>query len=114
MVSVEVLREALRNLRLKFDRSAVSRFYNLLGTLQPSLAEPVGASAALDLPTGLASKDHHIVLSCLGAGAAVCLTLDRRHLLTDEVRRWGLERDLRFLTPREFLVWERLRPEPGV
>lgn len=113
VVSAEILREALGNLRLKFGQSAVIRFFTLLGGLQPSLAEsgaafPVGTS---DLPDSVAAKDLHVLQACLAVGASVCLTLDRRHLLTEGIRRWGMGQQLRFLSPGEFLAWERLRLE---
>ena len=111
IVSPEVLREAAGNLRLKFPESAVVRFYTLLGELRPTLIDPGQASKDIDLPNSIAPKDQHVLDGCLIAGASICLTLDRRHLLTDELRQWGMRRNLRFLTPGEFLVWDRLRSE---
>ena len=67
-----------------------------------------------DVPTSVAAKDRHIIDACVAAGAAICLTLDRRHLLTDELRRWGAQHNLRFLTPGEFLAEERQRELNGM
>jgi predicted nucleic acid-binding protein len=105
LVSAEVLREALGNLRLKFDRAAILRFYTQLAALQPTLVRPVAAQ----LPPSIAAKDHHVIQACLASGASICLTLDRRHLLQEEIRRWAIGRDFRLLSPGEFLAWERLR-----
>ncbi|MBM2812310.1 MAG: hypothetical protein HW416_3069 [Chloroflexi bacterium] len=109
VVSAEVLQEALGNLRLKFKEAAVIRFYQLLGQLRPVLAGPGPTLSVVDLPPSLAAKDHHVVRSCLTSGASICLTLDRRHFLGDDIRRWGIEHNLRLLTPVEFLAWERIR-----
>ena len=109
VVSGQVLREALGNLRLKFLEEALVRFYTQLGGLRPGLAQVGEGLAPQDLPASLAPKDRHVVEACLNAGANICLTLDRRHLLTDELRRWGIEHGIRFLTPGEFLAWQRVR-----
>lgn len=105
-VSREVLREALLNVRLKFDRPVLIRLYSVLGDLQPQLADPSDLTAA-DIPSEVATKDHHVLLASLAVAASVCLTLDRRHLLGDPVRRWAIDRGLRLLTPGEFLEWHR-------
>jgi len=111
LVSSQVLREALGNVRLKFGQAAVIRLYTLLAQLQPRLVGPRESAAPANLPASVAVKDHHILQACVAAGASICLTLDRRHLLSEDVRRWGIERDLRLLTPGEFLAWHRLRAE---
>lgn len=114
LVSAEVVREALKNVRLKLDQAAVIRFLVLLGDLRPTLVESGQGEMDLDLPGSVATKDYHVIQACIMAGVSICLSLDRRHLLTEDLRVWGTRRQLRFLTPGEFLAWERLRSqEPG-
>jgi hypothetical protein len=83
-----VLREALGNLRLKGTPDGVARFYALLGDLRAELVE-------------------------IADGGPRDLTLDRRHLLTDEIRRWGMGIGLRLLTPGELLARVRLDQNSG-
>src|SRR5439155_25482267 len=111
IASATILREAHANLRLKFDSAALVRFYALLAALRPRLVESQDVTVPADLPASVAAKDHHIIRICIWADATMCLSLDRRHLLTHEVRRWGMARSLRFMSPGEFLEFERIRLE---
>ncbi len=45
--------------------------------------------------------DAHVLAAALGSGAALLLTLDRRHLLTPTVEAAGLP--VRVMTPGDFL-----------
>ena len=113
VTSSHVEREARRNLRLKFTHVAVIRFDALLGELMPIHVDLDAAPEPLDLPDFAAAKDHHVIAACLASNASICLTLDRRHLLTEEIRQWGHHRGLRFLTPGEFILWHRGQQEGG-
>jgi hypothetical protein len=107
-----VLREALGNLRLKGTPDGVARFYALLGDLRAELVE-IADGGPRDLPRFVAPKDRHVIAACPESGAHVCLTLDRRHRLTDEIRRWGMGIGLRLLTPGELLARVRLDQNSG-
>ena len=106
--STAVLDEALRNVERQLGAAATLRFVALLRALNPTIHDPT-VGTIHDLPDSVAAKDHHVVAACIAAGATICLSLDRRHLLTDELRRWGDQHGLRFLTPGEFLAEERER-----
>ncbi|MGH2583930.1 MAG: hypothetical protein ACRDJE_03365 [Dehalococcoidia bacterium] len=113
MVSLHILDEAHRSTRRKLSPVALDRLLHMLRTLRPQVAQLSG-TAPPDLPRSVAATDHHVIDCCLSAGASICLTLDRRHLLTAEIRQWGLQRGLRFLTPGEYLAAERAQDEAGL
>ena len=108
-VSGQILRETLVNLRAKFSRPVLARFFTLLADLQPDLVAAVSDVSLEDLPVVVPPKDHHVLHSCVSGRVAICLTLDRRHLLNDEVRRWAIDRGFRLFTPGEFLEWLRIQ-----
>lgn len=103
--------EVVRNLR-KFRPESRARFYALLAAVKPRRFIWDQSTHVPELPPFLADKDRHVVGACLSMGAAVCLTLDRRDLLTPEMRAWAAERGLRLMTPGEFL--EELRAREAV
>lgn len=113
VTSTEVEREARRNLRRKFDELARIRFEALRGELMPTYVEADDSAMPSDLPSSVATKDHHVIRACVASGAFICLTPDRRHLLTEEVREWGLRHGIRFMTPGEFVIEDRLRDQGG-
>jgi len=110
----EVEDEAHRHVGSKFHELAGARLRDLLGELTWIRIDPSGASTPSDLPASVAVKDHHVIAACLAAAASICLTLDRRHLLSKDVRQWGSQHGIRFLIPGEFLAWDRLREERGI
>jgi hypothetical protein len=109
LASSYVLSEARRNVSVKFPAGADARLAHLLAQLRPRIVRLDAAADLRDLPTSLAEKDRHVVHACLVGGASICLTLDRKHLLTEELRTWGMRRRLYFIRPAEFLAWHRLR-----
>ena len=108
-VSGQILRETLVNLRAKFGRPVLARFFTLLAALQPDLVAVVSDVPPEELPAAVPPKDHHLLHASVSGQVAVCLTLDRRHLLNDEVRRWAMDRGFRMFTPGEFLEWLRIQ-----
>ena len=109
LASPDVLIEARGNVVSKFPPEASTRLAALLSRLRPRVVQPGDAADPGDLPASLAAKDRHVVYACLAGGAVICLTLDRKHLLTDELRSWGMRHRLYFIRPAEFLAWHRLR-----
>ncbi len=109
IASPAVLVEARGNAVSKFPVEASARLVVLLSRLRPRIVQPGDATDPGDLPASLANKDRHIVYACLAGGAVICLTLDRKHLLTDELRSWGMRHRVYFIRPAEFLAWHRLR-----
>ena len=109
-LSQRIVNEAVGNVWTKLGEAAAVRLQAMLRALHPLMIE-LRAIDLSDLPPSVAAKDHHVIDCCLSANASICLTLDRRHLLTTEIREWGVGRGLRFLTPGEFLAEERARDE---
>jgi predicted nucleic acid-binding protein len=114
VVSTLVLLEARRNLAREFRPETETRLITLLAGLRPMIVQPHEPVPTLQSPSSIADKDLHVVEACVASGASLCLTLDRRHLLTDELRAWGLQRRLLFVRPAEFIEWHRLRRAGGV
>lgn len=102
-VSVEVMAEAFRNLDLKFPAAAVARVRAVLTGLDPTIISALPVDLAIDIPLSVAEKDHHVLYASLTGDVAICLTLDRRHLLTDELQRWAARHSFRLMTPGSFL-----------
>jgi predicted nucleic acid-binding protein len=108
-VSDEILDEAQRNVEWKLSETAAARLYFLLRELNPTTVRAPSDQDLIDLPDTVAAKDRHIVTTCLATGASICLTLDRRHLLSSELQTWAATHGLRFMTPGQFLEEERTR-----
>lgn len=87
LVTRLVLREAERNIKDKMGEQALLRFYELLGGLGPEVI-PLPSSDALDRAAELvADKDAHVVAGAREGGASHLITLDRKHLLPQKVKR---------------------------
>ena len=99
--SQRVLLEAQINIRSKLPTEAMVRFYKLLATLSPALVPPATASEEAKYAAWVASKDAHVIAAAVQSGAAFLISLDRRHLVNDQVRSAGLP--LQILTPGEFI-----------
>jgi predicted nucleic acid-binding protein len=99
-----VLSEVDRNLRRKFGEAARLRFDSLLAAVRPRTINVLNTDPLPDLPAALAGKDRHIVQAWLALGATICLTLDRRDLLKDDIRAWAAARGVRMLSPCGFLA----------
>ena len=108
-VSEEILDEAQRNVEWKLGDVAAARLYFLLRELNPVTVRATLDQSRFDVPDFVAPKDRHVVITCLITGALICLTLDRRHLLSPDLQTWSATRGLRFITPAQFLEEERTR-----
>jgi predicted nucleic acid-binding protein len=104
-----ILDETHRTLWRKFGDAARARLADLLANASLTRIDLATMSDLPDAPDFLAAKDHHVVQACLVTGAAICLTLDRRDLLTPQMQNWAAQHGFRLLTPGEFLAWHRLR-----
>jgi predicted nucleic acid-binding protein len=113
LTSTIVELESRINLHLKFSPLARLRFRSFVGELMPVRVDLADVAPPTDLPASVASKDSHVLAACLAVGASICLTLDRRHLLTEDVRAWGTRHGVQFFTPGEFLEWHRRRAQRG-
>jgi predicted nucleic acid-binding protein len=99
--SQRVLLEAQINIRGKLPAEAMVRFYQLLAALSPALVPPATTAEEAKYAAWVAPKDAHVIAAAVQSGAAFLLSLDRKHLVNDEVRSAGLP--LQVLTPGEFI-----------
>ena len=99
--SQRVLSEAQINIRGKLPAEAMVRFYQFLAALSPALVPPATAVEEAKYAAWVAPKDAHVIAAAVQSGAAFLLSLDRKHLVNDEVRSAGLP--LQVLTPGEFI-----------
>ena len=109
--SQRVLSEAQINIRGKLPAEAMVRFYQLLAALSPALVPPTSAAEEAKYAAWVAPKDAHVIAAAVQSGAAFLLSLDRKHLVNDEVRRAGLP--LQVLTPGEFIQQILADSSPG-
>lgn len=95
------LLEAQVNIRSKLPAEALVRFYQLLAALSPTLVPPVTAAEEAEYASLVASKDAHVIAAAVQSGADFLLSLDRKHLVNNQVRAAGLP--FQVLTPGEFI-----------
>jgi predicted nucleic acid-binding protein len=101
LCSQRVLMEAQVNLRAKFSDDTLARFYRQLAALSPVIAPPATASDEAPYHDLATEKDAHVIASAVLGGAAYLISLDRRHLVNDNVRNSGLP--FKVLLPGEFI-----------
>ena len=82
-----VLREAERNVRSKLNEDALVRLYNLLARLSPITIPLSGQDEIDDAATIVHPKDAHVLAAARSGNADYLVTLDRKHFLTDNVRK---------------------------
>lgn len=102
--SNEVEREARRNLRLKFGRLARIRFEALIGELMPTRADLSGLPALSDVPASVAPKGHR---GLRGRGGDNLPDVGPPAPADRRCPPVGIRHGLRFLSPGEFLAWDR-------
>lgn len=95
-----VLLEAERNIREKMSSDAFLRFYDQIGTTKLKLVKPVNTRELAVARRIVAEKDAHVLAAARKGRVDALLTLDRKHLLTPEVRSLS---PVLIQTPGEFL-----------
>jgi len=100
VVSEGVLIEAERNIARKLGEPALLRFYELLGKYQFERAPELRQQEELLWRHLVPEKDCHVLGAAYAAGVDVLVSLDRRHILADKVRR---SFPIRVLDTKEFL-----------
>jgi predicted nucleic acid-binding protein len=100
-VTTLVLAEARVNIAEKLDDSDLVRFYRQLADLSPVVLPPPSQTRLKECVPLTTEKDAHVLAAALDGGAAILLTLDRRHLLTRKVLDSGLPVEV--VTPGDFL-----------
>lgn len=101
LVSRLVFREAERNIKEKMTEGTHLRYFKLLANLNPettSLPAPPMLEQAAAL---VASQDAHVLAAARNGDATHLITLDRKHLLTEDVRRGS--HPMIICTPVEYL-----------
>lgn len=82
-----VLREAERNITEKMSREALLRYYRLLGETDIEIGGPPTVEEENQWRDIVADKDLHVLSGSYKAGAEVLVSLDRRHIVTERVKR---------------------------
>ncbi|MEW5931994.1 MAG: PIN domain-containing protein [Bacillota bacterium] len=82
-----VLQEAEHNIRTKMEEEALLRYYRLLGSVELELIPPVTPEEEARWSGLAAPKDAHVLAGAAKANADVLVSLDRRHILTERVRK---------------------------
>jgi predicted nucleic acid-binding protein len=101
LVSRLVLREVERNIRNKLGEETMLRYYNILGSLDLELVPLPPPSAIRRAAELVADKDAHVLAAAREGEATHLITLDRKHLLIEEVRQGALP--IVVCTPGDFL-----------
>ncbi len=101
LVSRLVLREAERNIKSKLSELALLRYYNLLGSLDPEVIPLPPPSAIQRAAELVAAKDAHVLGAAREGDATHLITLDRKHLLLEDVRQGALP--IVVCTPGDYL-----------
>jgi predicted nucleic acid-binding protein len=95
-----VLIEAERNIRLKLPQEILRQFYIQIGSIDLKLVKPPNADEITAARAIVAEKDAHVLAAAVKGRVNVLVTLDRKHLLTDTVRRAS---PIPIQTPGDFL-----------
>ena len=100
VVSHLVLLEAERNIRKKLPPSALKGYHRLLEELSLFIVPSPTAEEVDPYRTSIHEKDAPILAAALMSKAGYLITLDRRHFMTDRLRRAHLP--LKIVAPKEF------------
>lgn len=99
--SQRVLLEAQVNIRSKQPAEALVRFYQSLAAVSPVLSSPPAVDEEARYTAWVAPTDAHVIAAAVQSEAHFLLSLDRKHLVNDQVRQAGLP--FQVLTPGEFI-----------
>jgi putative PIN family toxin of toxin-antitoxin system len=101
LCSERVLLEAQTNIRNKLPIEALVRFYQVLAATAPEIVQPAAPPEETAYEALAGSKDAHVIASAVRGQASYLVTLDRKHLANEAVRRAGLP--FQVLLPGEFI-----------
>ncbi len=79
-VSIPVLSEAERNIRMKLRPAALDTYFQLLTRISWLITEVPSSEHVEQYPHHITKKDVHVVAAALAAHASYLITLDRRLL----------------------------------
>ena len=82
-----ILRESERNIQSKLKDEALVRFYNLLARLNPTVIRLPVQGDIDEAAMVVNIKDAHVLAAARSSRAEYLITLDRKHFLTDAVRK---------------------------
>ena len=100
-LTARVLLEARVNISEKFGEPELLRFYQQVAALDPEMVPPPDEERLAECVPLTTEKDAHVLAAAMDCGAAILLTLDRRHLPTPAVREAVRSPDV--MTPGDFL-----------
>jgi predicted nucleic acid-binding protein len=83
----QVLQEAEHNIRTKLGEEPLLRYYRLLGSVELELVSPVTPEEEAKWSGLVTPKDAHVLAGAAKAKADALISLDRRHILTERVRK---------------------------
>ena len=95
------LREAERNIRLRFKQEVLLHFYQDIADARLWLIEPAEPHEIEACSRMIAPKDAHVLAAAIRSNAGILLTLDRKHFMTPSVRQ--AKTGLAVQTPGDFL-----------
>jgi len=84
--SPRILEEAERNVGQKLGAEALARLYALLADVDPEIVDECSEEELEAWNTLVHEKDRHILAAAFKAQVETLVSLDRRHILTDQVR----------------------------
>lgn len=83
----EILWEAERNIKAKMREEALLRYYQELGATEVEMVDRPTPEEKAQWQDLVAAKDCHVLAGAYKAAADFLVTLDKRHILTEEVRK---------------------------
>jgi putative PIN family toxin of toxin-antitoxin system len=101
VVSREVIKEAARNIRKKMGRKVILQFLNLLLRSKVERCDPTSSEEEARWRGVTSEKDCHILAGALKAHADALISLDKKHILTEQVRS---SFPIPVVSPGEFLT----------
>lgn len=94
------LNEAEHNIKEKMDIQKLMRFYIDIGTTETEIVDETSPEEEAQWKGITADKDLHILAGAIKGGAEVLITLDRKHILSAQVKRAF---PIPVMSPGEFL-----------
>ncbi len=86
VASRAVLQEAERNIQAKMEAKALTGFYFLLANTEIDICEETTFTEEEQWADLIVEKDRHVLAAAFKTKADVLVTLDRKHVLTENVR----------------------------
>lgn len=86
IATVRVIQESCKNIKKKISREAVTRFHRVVRSGLIEIIPTPDASTIARWETLTHAKDAHVLAGAAGSKADCLVSLDRKHLLTPQVK----------------------------